>query len=78
MSYFPFNPHTLGLSMRTEPAQNPPKLLLILIKRTGRVGSRVQKMNKFEYTQFPTVGCSSWFYNSSVPPTDRLIDPLAY
>lgn len=64
--------------MGTEPAQNPHKPLLILIKRAGRVGCRVQKMNKSESIQLPTVGCGSWFENPSVPTTDRAISSFPW
>jgi len=62
----------IGMSMGTEPAQNPPKPLLILVERVGRVGCRAHKMNKIESIQLPTVGCGSWFENPSVPTTDQV------
>jgi len=58
--------------MGTEPAQNPPKPLLILVEWVGRIGCRVHKINKIESILLRPVGCGSWFENPSVPTTDRV------
>jgi len=60
--------------MRTEPAQNPPKPLLILIKRVGRVSCRVQKWSKTSMCSYQrSVAVPDLITHRYPQPTDILV-----